>query len=497
MNSRQGHPGLVAASVMLATIMQVLDTTIANVALPHMRGGLSASLDQVAWVLTSYIVASAVMTLPVGYLAQRFGRRRVMLFSVVGFSVASMLCGQATSITEMIVWRIVQGTFGAAVVPLSQAILLDSFPREKHATAMSWWGMGVMVGPVLGPTVGGWLTEYYNWRWVFYINLPVGIVSFLGIYWFLPETSRKQERFDISGFALLAIAVACLQLLLDRGGHVHWFDSLEIQLYAVVGILCVYLFLVHVATSDRRFISPELLRDTNFVSGMFFIFVVGMVLMGTMALLPPFLQQWQEYPVASAGLLMVPRGVGTILSMSTVSYLLRFVDPRALIILGMSVVALALHQMAGFTLEVEPRDVVLAGFVQGAGTGLVTVPTSVLAFATLRMEQRNEGSALYSLGRSMGSSIGVSVVVSILTRNMWINQQQLGERLRVLPEMWYELTPDQGFMVIPGTVLQEVSRQAAEIAFVNDFHMLALVTVATLPLVLLLKVRPAPAVDSG
>lgn len=487
MNNRRGHPVLVSASILLATIMQVLDTTIANVALPHMRGGLSASLDQVAWVLTSYIVAGAIMTLPIGYLSNRYGRRRIILWSVIGFTLASMLCGQASSLEEMITWRIVQGVFGAAIVPLCQATLLDTFPKEKHATAMSFWGIGVMVGPVLGPTLGGWLTEYYSWRWVFYINAPIGALSILGIYLYLPETESRKIRFDTLGFSLLALAVAALQLLVDRGEHVDWFESVEIRLYAVAIFLGVSLFAVHLRTSSQRFLSPELLRDVNFVSGLIFIFVVGMVMLATMTLLPPFLQQWKGYPVATTGLIMMPRGLGTIASMMAVTYLLRFFDIRLLIVTGMGLTALALHQMAGFTLEVEQRDLISTGVIQGLGMGLITVPTSILAFATLAPHLRNEGAALYSLLRNLGSSIGVSIVMASLTRNLWINQQQLAERLQLPPSLLHDLNPDHNLMAIPGAIMQEVSRQAAEIAYVNNFHLLTLVTLAATPLVLLLS----------
>ncbi|RLQ21436.1 DHA2 family efflux MFS transporter permease subunit [Seongchinamella sediminis] len=489
---------MVSVSIMLATIMQVLDTTIANVALPHMRGSLSASLDQITWVLTSYIVASAIMTLPVGYLSQRFGRRQIFLWSVTGFTLASMLCGQASSLTEMIVWRMLQGVFGAALVPLSQATLLDTFPREKHASAMSIFGIGIMLGPILGPTLGGWLTEYYNWRWVFYINLPIGILSLAGIYLFLPETPRRRERFDLLGFALLALAVASLQLLLDRGEHSDWFEALEMQFYAIAALLGLFLFIVHARTSERHFLSPGLFQDRNYVAGVIFIFVVGVVMLATMTLLPPFLQQWKGYPVATTGLILMPRGVGTILSMLMVSTLLRFFDARLVIICGMGLISLALHQMAGFNLEVGTRDLVVTGMVQGMGMGLVFVPTSTLAYATLAPHLRNEGTAIYSLSRNLGSSIGVSIVMSVLTRSLWVNQQELGARLQVSSRLLAEVSPEEAVTTLPGVILQEVTRQAAEIAYVNDFYLLTWITLAAMPLVFLLRnpsAEPEPAAN--
>ncbi|AOS95836.1 Multidrug export protein EmrB [Microbulbifer aggregans] len=477
---------MITASIMLATVIQVLDTTIANVALPHMQGSLGAGRDQITWVLTSYIVAAAIMTLPVGYLSQRFGRRRLFLWSVAGFTVTSMLCGQAGSLNEMILWRLLQGVFGAALVPLSQATLLDTYPRERHASAMSIWGMGVMLGPILGPTLGGWLTEYYSWRWVFYINLPLGILSFVGIYLSLPADETSKTRFDALGFGLIALAVGALQMLLDRGEQVHWFESLEIQLYAIASALGLWLFLVHSFTNRAPFLTPALFRDRNYVSGLAFIFVVGIILLATLALLPSYLQQWKGYPVVTTGLVLMPRGVGVMLGMMLVGRLLRFVDGRALVIVGMLLVSLSLQIMAGFNLQVSQSTLVWTGALQGLGLGLVFVPISTLAYATLPAALRGEATALFSLSRNLGSSIGVSIVMALLTRNLWINEQQLGERLAVPDHLIPGHLDAQALAALPEAVVREVTRQAAEIAYVNDFQMLMWVSLAAIPLVFLL-----------
>lgn len=487
MSKYRGNIVLVTASIMLATIIQVLDTTIANVALPHMQGSLGAGSDQITWVLTSYIVATAIMTLPVGYLSRRFGRRNLFLWSVIGFTVSSMLCGQANSLTEMVVWRMLQGVFGASLVPLSQATLLDTFPKEKLASAMSIWGMGVMLGPILGPSLGGWLTDAYNWRWVFYINVPLGILSVIGIYLFMPETERQEQRFDRWGFAFLAIAVACLQLLLDRGEQIDWFESLEIQLYAVAVALGLYLFMVHSATTDNKFLSPGLFRDRNFVSGVIFIFIVGIVLLATMALLPPFLQQWKGYPAVTTGLVLMPRGMGTMAAMLIVGRILDRVDARGVILVGMSLVTLSLHHMSQFTMEVGQHELVVTGVVQGLGLGLVFIPTTTLAYATLAPALRDEATALFSLSRNMGSSIGVSIVMAVLTRSLWINQQELGARVQMPDGLLARLPSADVITALPAGLVQEVSRQAAEIAYVNDFHLLMLINLAAMPLVLLLS----------
>ncbi|MBP6723811.1 MAG: DHA2 family efflux MFS transporter permease subunit [Halioglobus sp.] len=486
-----GRELLVTTSIMLATIMQVLDTTIANVALPHMQGSLSASADQITWVLTSYIVASAIMTLPVGYLSQRFGRRKLFLWSVAGFTVSSMFCGQAHTLEDMVFWRLAQGVFGASLAPLSQATLLDTYPPEKHAAAMSAWGMGIMLGPILGPTLGGWLTEYYSWRWVFYVNVPVGILSMIGIYLYVPDNKLEQRRFDIRGFALLAIAVACLQLLLDRGEQADWFEALEIQFYAIGVALALYLFAVHNLTSDHRFLSPGLLRDRNFVSGTLFIFVIGIVLLGTMALLPTYLQQWKGYPVMTTGLVLMPRGLGVMFTMWWVDRLMRVVDARLLVIIGLGLVAFSLHLMAGFNLQVGIRDLVFTGIIQGLGLGLLFVPVSILSYATLAPALRAEGTALFSLSRNLGSSVGVSIVMAALTRNIWINQQELAARTQVTPEFLASLPRAQDATGLPLVFMNELTHQAAEIAYVNNFQLLTWISLAAIPLVLFLSKPPA------
>jgi DHA2 family multidrug resistance protein len=487
-----GKQLMITASIMLATIMQVLDTTIANVALPHMQGSLSASTDQITWVLTSYIVASAIMTLPVGYLSQRFGRRKLFLWSVAGFTVSSMFCGQAHTLEDMIFWRLAQGVFGASLAPLSQATLLDTYPPEKHAKAMSAWGMGIMLGPILGPTLGGWLTEYYTWRWVFYVNVPVGILSMIGIYLYVPNNVLEKRRFDIRGFALLALAVACLQLLLDRGEQADWFEALEIQFYAIGVALSLYLFIVHNLTSDHRFLSPALLRDRNYVSGTLFIFVIGIVLLGTMALLPTFLQQWKGYPVMTTGLVLMPRGLGVLFTMWLVERLMKLMDARLLVLIGLGIVSFSLHLMAGFNLQVSERELIYTGVLQGLGLGLLFVPVSILTYATLSPSLRAEGTALFSLSRNLGSSVGVSIVMAALTRNMWINQQELAGRMQLTPELMAALPPAPEMMGMPMAIYSELAHQAAEIAYVNNFQLLMWISMASMPLVFLLSKLQAP-----
>ncbi len=307
----------ITISIMLATIMQAIDTTIANVALPHIQGSLSAAQDQITWVLTSYIVAAAIMTPLTGWLAGAFGIKRVFLISVIGFTVASVLCGLAENLTQIVLFRLLQGVCGAALMPLSQAVLLRINPPERHGQAMAVWGTGVMIGPIVGPALGGWLTDNYDWRWVFYINLPIGIIAFVGILVFIHETRHAQrERFDFFGFGTLGVAIGALQILLDRGELKDWLHSTEIWVEATVAGLALYLFVVHtLTTSGRPFLNRELLRDANFVAGLVLMFFVGVIMFATLALMPTMLQQLMHYPVTTAGLVIAPRGVGTMIGM--------------------------------------------------------------------------------------------------------------------------------------------------------------------------------------
>ncbi len=499
--------GLITLSVMLATIMQALDMTIANVALPHMQGSMSATQDQISWVLTSYIVAAAIMTPPTGWLAARFGRKRLFLATVTGFTLVSMLCGAATSLTELVVFRLLQGAFGAGLVPLSQAVLLDSFPRERHGRAMAMWGVGVMVGPILGPTLGGWLTEYYSWRWVFYINLPFGILALLGILAFVPETEKDTgRRFDWFGFALLSLAIGALQLMLDRGETKDWFSSGEIMLEAVISGLCLYLFLVHMMTAKRPFIEPGLFKDQNFAAGLVFIFLVGIVLLATLSLLPPFLQNLMGYPVLTTGYVLAPRGLGTMISMFLVGGLVTRVDTRLLILTGLGLTAYSLWEMAGFTTEVSTWTLVQTGIVQGLGLGFMFVPLSTITFATLAPHYRNEATAMFSLMRNIGSSIGISIVVTLLAQNTQINHATLAEQATPFNPMFHlpQVAHAWGLGESAGLAAlnHEITRQAATIAYLNDFRLMMYLMLVAIPLLLLLrsprrKTPPAAAVAAA
>jgi MFS transporter, DHA2 family, multidrug resistance protein len=489
-----GHRGLITASIMLATIMQALDTTIANVAMPHMQGSLSAAQDQISWVLTSYIVAAAIMTPVTGWLTGRFGTRTVLLVSIFGFTVASLLCGVAVNLPQMVVYRTVQGICGAALVPLSQAVLLDINPRERHGQAMAMWGAGVMVAPILGPTLGGWLTDNYNWRWVFYINLPIGILAFLGVFAFVRKGALDKDRpFDWLGFTLLSIGIASIQLMLDRGEQKDWFGSLEIIIEATLGGLGLWMFAVHSFTADHPFLDPKLLKDRNFGASLILIFVIGLILYATLALLPPMLQQLMNMPVVTVGIVVAPRGVGTMIAMLFVGRLMTRIDSRFILLLGLILTAGSLWMMTGFSLAMDSWPVIWAGLIQGIGLGCLWVPLSALAFATLPVAKRTEAASIFSLIRNIGSSIGISVVESMLAQNTQVSHASLAT----------QITPFNSALQLPAVqhfwnmhtgaglaaLNQEITRQASMISYNDDYKMMMIVALASMPLLLLLR-RP-------
>ena len=487
------HKGMITVSIMLATIMQALDTTIANVALPHMQGSLQSSQDQISWVLTSYIVAAAIATPLTGWLCGQWGRRKMFLVAVVGFTIASALCGMAQNLTQIVIARLLQGIFGAALVPLSQAVLLDINPKEKVGQAMAIWGAGIMVGPILGPVLGGWLTENANWRWVFFINLPVGVLAFYGIVRYLPESKPQGEQLDIFGLTTLSLTIGLLQLFLDRGEQLDWFNSPEICAEAIGCAVALAYFIAHTLTAQKiSFLNRELLKDRNFITGTAFAFVVGMILYATMALLPSFLQGLLGYPVVFTGEIMAPRGLGTMLAMIVVGRLVHRIDLRAIMAFGFSLTAYSLYQMTRITLDMDSSLVITSGFIQGMGIGFTFVPLSAVTFATLAPRLRNEGTPVYSLMRNIGSSVGISIVQALLTENMARAHAQLStdisfanQVLMSLPAAMSPLTPT-GLSAINA----EVNRQAAMIAYVSDFRVMMWMTLLTMPLLLL--IRPAP-----
>jgi MFS transporter, DHA2 family, multidrug resistance protein len=490
---------------MTATVMQALDTTVANVALPYMQGSLSASIDQVNWVLTSYIVASAIMTAPVGWMAGRFGRKTVFLVCTVGFTFASLLCGLAQSIEEMVLCRLLQGIFGAGLIPLSQAVMLDSYSAEDRGQAMAIWGMGVMLGPVMGPTLGGWLTDVYNWRWVFLINLPIGIITVIGLVLFMDQTEKRREmRFDWLGFVALAVGIGAMQVMLDRGQQLGWFGSSEIVAEFILAVVGFYYFFAHSLTTPDPFVRFELFQDRNFIGGCFFMGIIGITVFATMTLSALFLQTVIGYPVMSAGLILAARGAGTMGAMLAVGWLLKLFEARSLIFVGMVLTAATLHEMVGFTNMTAGSTIVVVSIVQGIGLGLVFVPLSTVAFTTLPAHLRTDGSAILTLVRNIGSSIGIPVVIATLVNSTTVMHAQLAEYITPfntalqIQDVLAVIDPatDAGRALIDNMLTQ----QATIIGFSNSFKLLMILSLVSLPFLLIIgssKVKTAAAGPSG
>jgi DHA2 family multidrug resistance protein len=495
------HRLIVTICTVLATLMQALDTTIANVALPYMQGSFAAAPDQITWVLTSYIVAAAIMTAPIGWLSARFGRKNLFMMCLAGFTFASVLCGLARSLEQMVLFRLLQGAFGAGLVPLSQATMLDLYPLERRGSAMALWGVGVMVGPILGPTLGGYLTDVYDWRWVFFINVPFGLIGIAGLAFFLREgRGSAMLKFGWIGFAALSLGLGALQLVLDRGEVKDWFGSTEILIETGLAALGLYLFFVHIATAERPFIPPAIFRDRNFSIGLLIMFAVGMVLLASSALLAPYLQTLGNYPVAQPGLHMAPRGAGTMAAMMLAGRLVNRLDPRLLMFAGFVMLAESAREMVGWTPDIGPWSLTITTLIQGAGLGLVFTPLQVVAFATLPAVLRTDGTALFSLVRNVGSSIGVSVASFLLAQNTQIAHAALAAHVTPFNRMlqsggaylYWNSATQAGLSALNG----EITRQASIIAYMDDFKLMLIVSLPAILLLFLMR-RPRSAPHAG
>ena len=489
------NPTLLTVGIMLASLLQILDSTIANVAIPHMQSALGATPDTITWALTSYIVATAVAMPMTGWLSDRVGSRNLFIWSVAGFILSSMLCGMSQNLTQMVLFRALQGATGAFISPLSQAAMIDTNKPSRQPQMMALWGMGIMVGPILGPFLGGWLTENANWRWVFYVNVPLGAVSLAILLAGLPSRTRIRRRFDLAGFALLAICLTAIQMLLDRGNHVDWFDSAESWIYLAVAISTAWMALGHLTTAEQPLFDRGLFANSNFVVAMLISVVIGVVMFATMALLPPMLQHLFGYTVIDTGEALVPRGIGTMISMQFAGWLVRRgVDPRIMITLGFSIAAWSLWDMAGWSLAVDREAIMLAGLVQGIGMGLVFIPMNSVAFATLTPHLRTDGASLLNLCRSIGSSIGIAVTTALAARSIQVSHADLAGHVTASASSMIDVSATERFQSAGETALRmidaEVNRQAAMIGYVNDFWLMMWVTLAAVPLALLLR-RPA------
>ena len=480
---------LVLATCTAVTFLYAMTVTIANVSLPQMQGALSATPDQIAWVVTSNIVATAVMTPLAGWLTSRFGRRRLCNACVLGFGIASLGCGLAGSLEELVLFRALQGAIGAPLVPLSQAIVLDTYPKHRHGVVIALFGMGSVLGPIVGPVAGGWLAEAYDWRWVFYMIVPFALLTFIGTLAFIHDREAGSKvRLDWLGFLLLSTVLASAQLMLDRGERADWFDSAGIVTWAVLAGLALYTFIVHSATAERPFLDPRLLADRNFSVGIVLIFVFGMLNFSPMTLLPPMLQGVSGYPDSVIGFVLGARGLGTLVGFFLMIYASRL-DPRAMIVLGFLLQALAGWQLAQLDVNPSTGDVFWPMALQGFGVGVLWVPITLVSFSTLAPGYVAEASAVFNIGSSVHISLSIALAVH-MTRTGYA---ELAERVTPyspsLSMPWvsgaWNLEDARGLAALS----REMARQAAMIGYLDAFVFFIATSLVVLPLVYLIKLK--------
>ena len=482
---------MILATVTLSSTLYGMSITIANIALPQLQGALGATQDQIAWTVTFNIVGTAIVTPMTGWLTLRFGRRRLMLCAVLGFAIASLLCGRATNLQELVFYRICQGAFGAPLVPLSQAIILDVFPSRKHSFATAVWGMGVVFGPVIGPTVGGYVSEAYDWRWVFYIIGPFSVLAFFGSWLYIRDNRfDPKSRLDWTGFISLSIALAALQLLLDRGNRLDWFDSTEILIEAAVALICFHIFVSHILTSPNPYLNPRLMQDRNYALGVILVFLYGMLNFTPMVLFPTMLQSLRGYPDSIIGLLLAVRGIGALLGNFLVVWINRF-DPRIGLALGFAAQAGSCLFLAQFDINMTTSDVAWASFIQGFGVGLAWVPLTIIMFSGIDPKDVPEGASVLHLLRNIGSSIYISLTVTLIIRSTTTNYMAMSSAINPFNELLafpstmgqWDIGSLEGLSRLSG----EIERQASMIGYLNAFYLLAITGFASIPLIFLVR----------
>jgi len=497
------NPWLIAASVMLATFMEVLDTSVANVSLPHIAGNLSATTDEATWVLTSYLVSNAIVLPITGFLGSYFGRKRLLITCIIIFTASSALCGAATSLPMLILARVIQGAGGGALQPIAQAVLLESFPPEKRGQAMAIYGMGIIVAPIIGPTLGGWITDNYSWRWIFYINVPVGALAVFMSQTFIedpPYIKRAVEAtIDYIGFGLMAIWLASFQIILDKGQEEDWFAARWIVWTAVVSLGCMVAFIIRELKTRHPIVDLRVLTNRNFGIGVFLIMIVGAVLYGTTAMLPIFLQTLLGYPALQSGLAVSPRGFGSMASMIIVGRLVGILDNRYLMAAGFAILALSVYLLGHVNLDISMSSVIWPNIINGFAMGFIFVPLTTTAMGTLRNEQMGNATGIYNLMRNIGGGLGISISTTMLSRLGQFHQNVLTPHVSELDPAFQQtlnsIKAGLSAMTDPYTAGQQaygviygiVQRQASTLAFIDVFRWEAIICICCVPLVFILK----------
>jgi DHA2 family multidrug resistance protein len=495
---------LIAVAVMLATIMEVIDTTIANVALLHIRGSLSAGVDEAAWVLTSYIVANAIVIPLTGWCGAYFGRKRFFIFSILLFVFGSLLAGASPNLQMLVFCRVLQGLGGGAMMPLSQAILMETFPPEQQAVAMSVWGMGMMVGPVGGPILGGWITDNYSWRWIFYINAPIGITAALMVAVFVHDPSyirRGINKIDWWGLWLLVIGVSCVQVMLDKGERLDWFNSHLILALTAIGSIGLLLFVVRELLTAEPIVNLRVLHNRTFALGTIFTTVVMFGMYGTYILIPLFCQQISGYTPMLAGLVLSIQSFGTLISIMLAGRLFNKIDPRLLVTLGCLTAGIGSWYMANFYAQIDFWNIAGPGLLRGIGSGLIFIPLTTLSLGAVSMENMGTASGLFNMVRTIGGSVGIAILVAMLASGAQIHQSYLAGHVNPfnLNMMLHASPAASGLLtnltrhgngLMLGMVYQELEQQATVMAFIDDFRIIAYIFFILTPLALLMK-KPA------
>ena len=497
------NPWLIALSVMLGTFMEVLDTSVANVALPHIAGSLSATPEEATWVLTSYLVSNAIILPTTAWLSSVFGRKRFLLTCITIFTLSSAVCGAATSLGMLIVARVLQGVGGGALQPIAQAVLMESFPPVRRGVAMATFSMGIIVAPILGPTLGGWITDQYTWRWVFYINLPIGLLALLLVFWFIedpPYLERSRlRRMDYLGFGFMSLGLGALQIMLDKGQEDDWFSSPRIRVLALVAVAALVAFVIRELLTDEPIVNFSVLRERNFAVGTVLITMLGVVLYGTTAMLPLFLQTLLGYTALDSGMAVSPRGLGAMFSAFVVGRLIGIVDSRLLLALGFGALGFSGWMYSHLTLDIAMRNVVVANIINGAATGLIFVPLSTTALGLVPRERMGNATGIYNLMRNIGAGVGISMMTTLLARRAQVHQVALASHITPYDPVvqdWLRTArralgahgnPFTASAQALGVLYAAVVRQATLLAFLDNFRLITLAALLCLPLLLLFR----------
>jgi MFS transporter, DHA2 family, multidrug resistance protein len=508
------NPWLIAVTVMLATFMEVLDTSVANVSLPHIAGSLSAGVDESTWVLTSYLVSNAIVLPLTGWFSTLFGRKRFYMSCVMVFTLSSLMCGMAPSLPLLVVFRVIQGAGGGGLQPISQAILVDSFPREKQGMAMAIYGMGVVVAPTIGPTLGGWITDNFTWRWIFFLNVPVGILSLLMTSMLIVDpphiirkTIKEGLKIDFLGLGLLAVGLGFLQIVFDKGERDDWFSSPFIAWGTVIAVICLIILVIWELRVEHPVIDLRLLKERNFVISTFMMFILGLVLYGTTVLLPILLQTLMGYTAMESGLVLLPGGTVLLLMLPLVGWLLGRFEPRWLVVFGFVVIAIGLFQLGGMNLNVSEKTPVYDWIVSRAGTAFLFVPINVMAFYFVPKEKTNNATGLINLSRNVGGSLGISFVTTMLARRAQFHQAVLVGHLQTKNlqytgalERLIQMFTSRGMsaahaaMQAEALLYSQLQRQAMMLSFIDNFRLMAVLSLVVIPLMFMMKkIRPRKA----